>query len=307
MAIVYFDSSAFLKLLVEEDGSELAATLWDGCDAAVSSRLAYPEVCAALAAAGRSDRLSSGDQRRAEAEWEDYWACDQTGRAHRAGHRARRTTGRRPRAPWRRRDPSGQPVRRLGHRDGVRRLGSASAGRRTDRRRSSRPGRLSHTAGQRSAATVRPSRGRRGPVEPGHDDGADHPAARRRPRLRPGPDARRVQGRRARDGRSLLRVRVVRRARGNRVRARTTTTPTKRSSWSPRERCGSSSASPGSRHPPAPSCASRPGVTHDFENRGEAPATAFNLFMPGGFEAPFRAWYEADRAASRAAIERRGR
>ena len=72
---MYFDSSAFLKLLVEEDGSELAATLWDGCDAAVSSRLAYPEVCAALAAAGRSDRLSSGDQRRAEAEWEDYWAA----------------------------------------------------------------------------------------------------------------------------------------------------------------------------------------------------------------------------------------
>lgn len=50
MAIVYFDSSAFLKLVVEEDGSELAAALWDGCDAAVSSRLAYPEVRAALAA-----------------------------------------------------------------------------------------------------------------------------------------------------------------------------------------------------------------------------------------------------------------
>jgi prevent-host-death family protein len=42
IAIVYFDSSAFVKLVVEEDGSEVAATLWDGCDAAVSSRLAYP-------------------------------------------------------------------------------------------------------------------------------------------------------------------------------------------------------------------------------------------------------------------------
>ena len=40
------------------------------------------------------------------------------------------------------------------------------------------------------------------------------------------------------------------------------------------------------------------GVTHDFENRGEAPATAFNIFMPGGFEAQFRAWYEADPDAS---------
>lgn len=37
MAIVYFDSSAFVKLLVEEDGSDLSAALWDGCDTAVSS------------------------------------------------------------------------------------------------------------------------------------------------------------------------------------------------------------------------------------------------------------------------------
>ena len=33
MTIVYFDSSAFIKLLVDEDGSDLAALLWDGCDA----------------------------------------------------------------------------------------------------------------------------------------------------------------------------------------------------------------------------------------------------------------------------------
>jgi mannose-6-phosphate isomerase-like protein (cupin superfamily) len=26
------------------------------------------------------------------------------------------------------------------------------------------------------------------------------------------------------------------------------------------------------------------GVTHDFENRSDAPATVFNVFMPGGFE-----------------------
>jgi uncharacterized protein len=71
---VYFDSSAFVKLLVEEDGSDLAAALWDGCDAAVSSRLADPEVRAALAAAGRADRLDAADQSRAEAAWEDYWA-----------------------------------------------------------------------------------------------------------------------------------------------------------------------------------------------------------------------------------------
>lgn len=75
MTIVYFDSSAFVKLIVDEDGSDLAATLWDGCDAAVSSRLSYPEVRAALAAAGRSHRLDPADLSRAELAWEDYWAA----------------------------------------------------------------------------------------------------------------------------------------------------------------------------------------------------------------------------------------
>lgn len=75
MAIVYFDSSAFVKLVVDEDGSDVAALLWDGCDAAVSSRLAYPEVRAALAAAGRAHRLQTTAQKRAEAAWQDYWAA----------------------------------------------------------------------------------------------------------------------------------------------------------------------------------------------------------------------------------------
>lgn len=74
MAIVYFDSSAFLKLVVEEDGSALAAELWDGCDAAVSSRLAYPEVRAALAAAGRDGRLGPVGRSQAEALWEEIWS-----------------------------------------------------------------------------------------------------------------------------------------------------------------------------------------------------------------------------------------
>jgi mannose-6-phosphate isomerase-like protein (cupin superfamily) len=40
------------------------------------------------------------------------------------------------------------------------------------------------------------------------------------------------------------------------------------------------------------------GVTHDFENRGDELAVAFNVFIPGGFEAPFREWIRADRAAA---------
>lgn len=74
MALVYFDSSAFVKLIVEEEGSDLAATLWDACDAAISSRLAYPEVRAALAAAHRNGRLRDADLAEAETTWEHFWA-----------------------------------------------------------------------------------------------------------------------------------------------------------------------------------------------------------------------------------------
>jgi len=75
MAIVYFDSSAFVKLLIEEDGSDVAAALWDGCDAAASSRLAYPEVLAALSAAVRAHRIDADEQLRAQAMWEEFWAA----------------------------------------------------------------------------------------------------------------------------------------------------------------------------------------------------------------------------------------
>jgi predicted nucleic acid-binding protein len=91
--IVYFDSSAFVKLLVEEDDSNIAAALWDGCDAAVSSRLAYPEVRAALAAAGRARRLGTDEQLQAQVMWEEYWAATRAVElteniAHHAGHLA---------------------------------------------------------------------------------------------------------------------------------------------------------------------------------------------------------------------------
>jgi predicted nucleic acid-binding protein len=73
MTLIYFDSSALVKLLVQEEGSDLAAELWDGCDAALASRLAYPEVCAALAAADRNHDLSQDDLDVAEQAWERYW------------------------------------------------------------------------------------------------------------------------------------------------------------------------------------------------------------------------------------------
>ncbi len=74
MAIVYFDSSALVKLVVDETGSDLVAELWNTCDAALSSRLAYPEVCAALGAAGRNHDLTPAESNAAAAEWETFWA-----------------------------------------------------------------------------------------------------------------------------------------------------------------------------------------------------------------------------------------
>lgn len=75
MAIVYFDSSAFVKLFVDEQGSDVAAELWDRCDTPISSRLAYPEVRASIAAARRNHRLTEADERLAIDAWEQYWAA----------------------------------------------------------------------------------------------------------------------------------------------------------------------------------------------------------------------------------------
>lgn len=74
MALVYFDSSALVKLVLDEAGSDVAAALWNGCDAALSSRLAYPEVCAALAAACRSHDLTESEASAAANDWEEFWA-----------------------------------------------------------------------------------------------------------------------------------------------------------------------------------------------------------------------------------------
>ncbi|MGH2771442.1 MAG: type II toxin-antitoxin system VapC family toxin, partial [Actinomycetota bacterium] len=49
--------------------------LWDGCDAPVSSRLAYPEVRSALAAAGHAGRLDEAGRQDAEQVWEDFWSA----------------------------------------------------------------------------------------------------------------------------------------------------------------------------------------------------------------------------------------
>jgi predicted nucleic acid-binding protein len=73
MTIFYFDSSAFLKLIIDEAGSDVAASMWDGADLVVSSRLARPEVAAALAAAVRSGRVDHRQDSRVQRRWTEIW------------------------------------------------------------------------------------------------------------------------------------------------------------------------------------------------------------------------------------------
>lgn len=65
--IVYFDTSALIKLLIDEQGSDRAVELWQRADIVVAAQLLYVEVRAALAAAHRGTRLDDRglDQARA--------------------------------------------------------------------------------------------------------------------------------------------------------------------------------------------------------------------------------------------------
>jgi predicted nucleic acid-binding protein len=62
-----------VKLVVVEDGSDLAAQLWGGAYPAASSILTYPEGRAALAAARRLDRLGEKAHQEALAAFEELF------------------------------------------------------------------------------------------------------------------------------------------------------------------------------------------------------------------------------------------
>lgn len=70
--IAYFDTSAFLKLVLDEPGSERARELWRLSRVAVSSVLLYAECRAGLAMAHRVGRLSDVAQARKGVD--DLWA-----------------------------------------------------------------------------------------------------------------------------------------------------------------------------------------------------------------------------------------
>lgn len=73
---VYFETSAFFKLIVDEEGSGDALELWDAAHRVTGSRVTYPEARAALASAARAGRVSASEIRlvrsRLETRWEQF-------------------------------------------------------------------------------------------------------------------------------------------------------------------------------------------------------------------------------------------
>ena len=73
MALVYFDTSALVKLLVLETGSPLAVALWERADAVITSRIADVEVKSVLAAAERIGRIDAAPAAAARDRWKELW------------------------------------------------------------------------------------------------------------------------------------------------------------------------------------------------------------------------------------------
>jgi hypothetical protein len=74
--ICYFDTSAFVPLLISEPGSGFCRELWEASDAVVTCRLLYVETAAALAQAERLRRLSGREHgealRRLRLLWPEF-------------------------------------------------------------------------------------------------------------------------------------------------------------------------------------------------------------------------------------------
>ncbi len=70
----YFDTSALLKLVVQEHGSERAGRLWQEASRVISTTLLYPEARAALKRARRERRLGDAELRLAVRGFERLWS-----------------------------------------------------------------------------------------------------------------------------------------------------------------------------------------------------------------------------------------
>ena len=71
--IAYFDTSAFLKLVVAEKGSSTAGQAWAGATSVVAGRLLYLEARAVLAAALRASRVPPRQYPALKARLDELW------------------------------------------------------------------------------------------------------------------------------------------------------------------------------------------------------------------------------------------
>ena len=71
--LVAVDSSALVKLVLFEEGSDLARLVWKEADRVVATRLARIESASAVAAARRDRRIRPAGEARAHAELESLW------------------------------------------------------------------------------------------------------------------------------------------------------------------------------------------------------------------------------------------
>jgi predicted nucleic acid-binding protein len=68
-----FDTSALVKLVIDEAGSQAARELWAAAEPPVCCRLAYVEARAALAAARRAERLTKPQLAAAKRGFDTVW------------------------------------------------------------------------------------------------------------------------------------------------------------------------------------------------------------------------------------------
>lgn len=73
MTLVYFDTSALVKLCVLETGTPLAVALWEGASTLATSRIADLEVRAVLGAGERIGRIDAAPAAKARARWDELW------------------------------------------------------------------------------------------------------------------------------------------------------------------------------------------------------------------------------------------
>ncbi len=71
--ICYFDTSAFVPLLIEEPSSAICQQLWRDADDVISTRIMYLEASGALAQATRCDRMTASQHTQALLALDRLW------------------------------------------------------------------------------------------------------------------------------------------------------------------------------------------------------------------------------------------